>query len=104
MKVLLVNVPELIASALLSTIKNDAASLIELIPFAGDARDLELCKSQSQCDIILRGLEFANEIDALEAAGRVTWNLLTTTSAKRYILLSSMDIFGRSLILFDFMS
>jgi nucleoside-diphosphate-sugar epimerase len=68
----------------------------EIATLDGDIRNLEICAEAADCDVVIHGLDApGDETDRLDAATRGTWNLLTTTRAKRYVLLSSMRIFDR---------
>lgn len=60
-----------------------------------DGRDRDRCLAEAGCDVLVHGLPdgAGNALDIIDAATRGTWNLLTTTRARRYIQLSSMRLF-----------
>ncbi len=68
----------------------------QVVTLSGDTRDRDTCAAAAECDVVILGLDApGDETDRLDAATRGTWNLLTTTRARRVILLSSMRIFDR---------
>jgi len=68
----------------------------QIVTLNGDIRDRETCAAAADCDVVIHGLAHPGvETDRLDAATRGTWNVLTTTRARRVILLSSMRIFDR---------
>ena len=92
MKVLLVDVQEPVAAPL----REALSQRHEVVSLGGDPRDLEICRQAAGCDVVVHG--FAPGADALariDAAGRGTWNLLTTTRARRYVQISTMRLFER---------
>jgi nucleoside-diphosphate-sugar epimerase len=92
MRILLAGMPGHIETALTDAL----ARRHQLVTLPGDIRDRERCAAVADCDIVIHGLEHPGcETDRLDAATRGTWNLLTTTRARRYILLSSMRLFDR---------
>jgi nucleoside-diphosphate-sugar epimerase len=90
MRVLLTGIPDILSEKLVQNLArhHDVSTL------DGDVRDREVCAAAAGCDVVIHGLPDGSEpLTALDEASRGTWNLLTTTSARRYILLSSMRIF-----------
>jgi len=70
------------------------------LAYAGDPRDRDFAAvAGADCDAIIHlptlGRSDATALDALDLATRGTYNLLTTTSATRFILLSSLRMFER---------
>jgi nucleoside-diphosphate-sugar epimerase len=90
MRVLLVDVQEPVAAPLTEALSQRH----EVTVFSGDARDLETCRQSASCDVIVHAPRpSADALEAIDFAGRGTWNLLTTTTASRYVQLSTMRLF-----------
>lgn len=90
MKVLLVDLQEPLAAA----VRDALADRHEVTTFASDPRDLAACSKAASCDVLVHGLRpVGDALDAIDLAGRGTWNLLTTTAASRYVQLSTMRLF-----------
>jgi nucleoside-diphosphate-sugar epimerase len=90
MRVLLVDIP----ASLRDSLRQILARHHDVVTLDGDVRDLEACAGADACDVIVHGLpEDSDSLTLLDHASRGVWNLLTTTRAKRYVLLSSMRIF-----------
>jgi nucleoside-diphosphate-sugar epimerase len=93
MRVLLVDVAEPLATR----VRTDLSRRHRLDTFTGDVRDLDRCRQVADAtdpvDVVIHGFDAAADpLDRLDCAGRGTWNLLTTTTASRYIQLSSMRL------------
>ena len=66
----------------------------EIATLDGDVRDRETCARGSRCDVIVHGIPpHPDPLVMLDEASRGTWNLLTTTQARRYVLLSTMRLY-----------
>lgn len=90
MHIVLADIPALLSAQLGSTLAHHH----RVTTLQGDVRSLVECAVVGDADIVIHGLSpSADDIDRLDSATRGTWNLLTTTTARRYILLSSMRIF-----------
>lgn len=92
MRVLLVDIPALLENPL----RHALGARHQLIDLDGDSRDLETCRRAAGTNVIVHGhgdLETSDPGLALDRAGRTTWNLLTMTSAGRYVQLSTMRMF-----------
>jgi nucleoside-diphosphate-sugar epimerase len=91
MRVLLTRIPERLQRPL----QQSLATHHDVVSLPGDDRDVATCRQFQSCDVVIQGLpESGDPLVALDHASRGTWNLLTTTKAKRYILLSSMRMFS----------
>ncbi|HVL25423.1 MAG TPA: NAD-dependent epimerase/dehydratase family protein [Thermomicrobiales bacterium] len=89
MRILLVDPPALIDAPL-----REALAGHDVVAFAGDVRDLATCAAQAECDVVVHAIPASDDpLAMLDRASRGTWNLLTTTRATRYVLLSSMRLF-----------
>jgi nucleoside-diphosphate-sugar epimerase len=90
MRVLTCNLtPEL--SARLNSFAPDSVSFV---PFEGDVRDLETCREQTACNVVV--VQVPLDVDpetCMDVATRGVWNLVTTTQARRVVLLSTMRLF-----------
>ncbi len=92
MRILLAGVPGSLEPALARSL----SARHQVTTLDGDIRDRQTCAATADCDVVIHGLAHpGDETDRLDAATRGTWNLLTTTRARRHILLSSMRIFDR---------
>lgn len=90
MRVLLVDVQDQLAGPL----RDALAARHEVTTFEGDPRELEACAQAATSDALVHGLRpSADALEAIDLAGRGTWNLLTTTGASRYVQLSTMRLF-----------
>lgn len=90
MRVLLCGIPDVLRDGLARALANRH----DVLSLPGDVRDRDACIARSDCDVIIHGLpEHTDPLTAIDHASRGTWNLLTTTSARRYIFLSSMRMF-----------
>ncbi|MGI8483410.1 MAG: NAD-dependent epimerase/dehydratase family protein [Thermomicrobiales bacterium] len=90
MRILLCDIPDTIRDGLARKLANRH----DLLSLAGDVRDRDACIERADCDVIIHGLpENADSLTTIDFASRGTWNLLTTTSARRYVFLSSMRMF-----------
>lgn len=90
MRILLADLPGILERPLTQTLSEQH----HVLAFAGDTRTLADCEAVADCDVIIHGLAGSHEEShQIDAATRGTWNLLTTTRARRYVLLSSMDIY-----------
>ncbi|HYH11304.1 MAG TPA: hypothetical protein VD789_03025, partial [Thermomicrobiales bacterium] len=90
MRILLAGIPGILEHPLAHALA--LAGRHHLLPFAGDTRNLDDCEAVADCDVVIHGLDDSGEeFRRIDAATRGTWNLLTTTRAQRYVLLSSMD-------------
>ncbi len=91
MRVLLTGIPDRLQGLL----QQSLAARHDVVTLVGDDRDLDTCRKFDTCDVVIQGLpESDDPLVALDHASRGTWNLLTTTKAKRYVLLSSMRMFS----------
>ena len=91
MRILLAGVPSII----LNPLRLELARRHDVQTLSGDARDREQCLAAAAFDVVVHGLPgLEDPAEAIDAATRGTWNLLTTTGARRYIQLSSMRHFG----------
>lgn len=73
-----------------------ASEQIALVPFVGDSRDLETCRSQADADVVV--VQVPSDLDpetTMDLATRGVWNLVTTTRARRVVVLSTMRLFDR---------
>jgi nucleoside-diphosphate-sugar epimerase len=80
-----------VLTAILSRLAPDG---VTFVPFEGDARDLETCRQQAACDVVV--VQVPLEVDdetCMDLATRGVWNLVTTTQARRVVLLSTMRLF-----------
>lgn len=90
MRILLAGIPGILERPLAQAL----AGHHQPLTFTDDTRSLADCEAATDCDVVIHGLAGVDgESDRLDAATRGTWNLLTTTRARRYVLLSSMDIY-----------
>jgi len=90
MRVLLVDLPPSLAENLPGALSRDH----DVVTFDGDVRDLAACAAAADCDVVVHGIPTDGDALAmLDRASRGVWNLLTTTNARRYVLLSSMRLF-----------
>ena len=90
MRILLCGIPDVLRDGLARNLANRH----DLLSLPGDVRDRDACIERSDCDVIIHGLpEHADSLTTIDHASRGTWNLLTTTSARRYVFLSSMRMF-----------
>lgn len=90
MRVLLTGIPKVLYGDLVQILARHHV----IMTLDGDVRDRDVCAAAADCDVIIQGLPESSEpLTALDHASRGTWNLLTTTRAHRYVLLSSMRIF-----------
>jgi nucleoside-diphosphate-sugar epimerase len=91
MHILLVGVPDAIGGSLVEALAKEH----QVSTFDGDPLDREACATVAGCDILVHGLpDSGDPLHAIDLASRGTWNLLTTTAARRYVLLSSMRVFN----------
>lgn len=58
-----------------------------------DVTDRDRCRDVASCDVLIHGHIAADARTMIDKATRGTWNLLTTTKARRVVHLSSMRIF-----------
>src|SRR5690606_146842 len=71
-----------------------ATSGVSFVPFDGDSRDLETCRAQAQCDVVLVGAPRDGDPETcMDLSTRGVWNLVITTRARRVVLLSTMRLF-----------
>lgn len=90
MRILLAGVPGILYNPL----RLELARCHDVQTLPGDARDRDQCLAAAACDVIVHGMPGLDvPAEAIDAATRGTWNLLTTTRARRYIQLSSMRHF-----------
>ena len=90
MRILLCGIPDMLRDGLMRALANRH----DLLSLPGDVCDWDACIERSDCDVIIHGLpEHADSLTTIDHASRGTWNLLTTTSARRYVFLSSMRMF-----------
>lgn len=91
MRVLLAGLPDILLNRLIS--KLDRSN--DIAVFDGDLRNLADCTAVAACDLLIHGFsEHSDPLDTIHHATQGTWNLLTTTRARRYIQLSSMNVFS----------
>ena len=90
MRILLAGIPEILDQPLRQSLSSNHV----LMSPSGDIRDLATCHAVADCDLVIHGIpDSESDLDRLDHASRGTWNVLTTTGAKRYILLSTMRLF-----------
>lgn len=58
-----------------------------------EVTDRARCQAMASCDVVIHGTDAQDAMSAIDRATRGTWNLLTTTKARRYVYLSSMTVF-----------
>lgn len=87
MRVLVAGIPNILERDLLQ----ELARQHTVAKLDGDVRDHAICAAEADCDVVIHGIPDGLEpLEAIDHASRGTWNLLTTTHARRYIFLSSM--------------
>ena len=73
-----------------------APGTMTVASFAGDSRDLDTCRSQAACDVVVVQVPGTGDAEVrMDLVSRGVWNLLTTTEATRFVLLSTMRLFDR---------
>ncbi|MCC6704570.1 MAG: NAD-dependent epimerase/dehydratase family protein [Thermomicrobiales bacterium] len=90
MRVLLTGIPSILERDLSGELSRHHT----VVTLDGDVRDRAVCAAAADCDVIVHGLaDGLDPLTSLDHASRGTWNLLTTTRARRYVFLSSMRMF-----------
>ncbi|MGI8404641.1 MAG: hypothetical protein ACR2OE_07735 [Thermomicrobiales bacterium] len=91
MRILLCGIPDMLRDSLVRAFANRH----DVLSLSCDVRDRDACIARSDSDVIVHGLpEHTDPLTSIDHASRGTWNLLTTTSVRRYIFLSSMRMFA----------
>lgn len=88
MRVLLVDVPVRLEQAL-----SRALGGRHEVNRLADVRNEESCARSATCEVVVHGSCPTDGVTAIDLATRGTWNLITTTSARRYVRLSTMRLF-----------
>lgn len=89
-RILLAGIPPVLHEALRAELGREHT----VLSLDGDVRDRETCERSTDCDVIVHGIPpHPDPLVMLDEAARGTWNLLTTTRATRYVLLSTMRLF-----------
>lgn len=90
MRVLTCNLGQNLAARVSMIAPDDIAFVL----FEGDSRDLETCREQSECDALVVQVPLGvDDETSMDLATRGVWNLVTTTRARRVVLVSTMRLF-----------
>lgn len=89
MRILLVDLPSLIIPG----VRDRLSPSHELIMLDGATLDREACAAHAEVDLVIHGAQDRDDpATMIDTATRGTWNLLTTTSARRYLQLSTLRL------------
>lgn len=89
MRVLLIDVPQLLDSSLGSMLGQH-----DVMRFRGDTTDVATTVAAAECDVVIQGYGCAGDLDEMVMRATFgTWNVLTSTRARRYVQLTTMRVF-----------